>query len=811
MTIFTTACDDDEIINELTLDRNEVALLPGAAETVNIKSGNDGYVAKSANTAIATATVQNKVIKITAIGAGKTSINVTDHKGKTAAISVLVKALLSLEKSEVAVLKGKATLVAITSGSGKYTAASSDKKIATAKIEAGKVKIMGIEKGQATITITDTDTKKTEQIKVVVKPLLNVAATEVTVIESESTMVTIQSGSGKYTAASSDKGIATAKIEEGKVKITGVAKGQATITITDTDTNLEATIKVTVDEKIADITVEKDAVEITETEMIEVMITAGSGKYEVISADEATAKAEIKDAKVVITGTKAGETTVTVTDTVTKKEANIKVTVNEKIADIAVEKDAVEVKETEMVEVMITAGSGKYEVVSADETIAKAELKDAKVVIAGVKAGATTITVKDTVTKKEANIKVTVNEKIADIEVEKDAVEVTETEMVEVMITAGSGEYEVMSTDETIAKAELKESKVVITGVKAGETTIIIKDTKTEKTQEIKVVVTIELTLERAKVIVKPNGNILVAVVTGSGSYEATSADEAIATATIEEGKVKISGIAKGDTTVTVKDTKTNQTKEIKVTVSDVKLTLEKEELKMIKGNYETVNVTEGSGKYEATSSDEAVASVSVYGNVVKVSAISKGDVIVTVKDTETNEEATIKVKVEEEPPYLVDENGLLYKREGYEPTGDLVLPDEAIEVAPQDGGNTDGKVTPFDSTQKVTSIDFNNVTKIGRNGVYYCKNLTTIRLRKLKRIEKGIFYKCGKLKEVYCYMKSVPSFAWYSHKSAFKYIASDAVLYVPKGTLAAYKSSKFKYIFTGDRIKEMSDEEAAK
>jgi hypothetical protein len=126
---------------------------------------------------------------------------------------------------------------------------------------------------------------------------------------------------------SSDDTIATALVASDKIIITGVAKGSATITITDSS-SVSAVISVQVGPAF---TLNPTSVAISINEIINSIISGSSG-YTVSSSDIAIATASIvTDAnsitKVLITGIAAGSAVITVED-VLKSTATINVTVD---------------------------------------------------------------------------------------------------------------------------------------------------------------------------------------------------------------------------------------------------------------------------------------------------------------------------------------------------------------------------------------------------------------------------------------------------------------------------------------------------
>lgn len=148
-----------------------------------------------------------------------------------------------------------------------------------------------------------------------------------------------------------------------------------------------------------------------------------------------------------------------------------------------------------------------------------------------------------------------------------------------------------------------------------------------------------------------------------------------------------------------------------------------------------------------------------------------------------------------------------------------------------------------FASCQKLTSINIpNSVTRIGHHAFYYCSSLTSITIpNSVTRIENETFYACDNLTSItipnsvtsigdgtfqkcssltsieipnsvtsigrfaFCDCSSLKTVSIYNdekvlvddnNRCPFSRIASESVLYVPKGVKAAYEASSFKDVF---------------
>ncbi len=132
-------------------------------------------------------------------------------------------------------------------------------------------------------------------------------------------------------------------------------------------------------------------------------VTGGDGTYTAKSSDEKTATVTVNKSTIIVNGVKAGKATVVVTDS-KKVTGSFSVTVVDGIT-VSKAKTSVAVDKEDVI--TISGGSAPYTAESKDAKIATATIKDAKLTIKGVKAGSTTVTIKDK-NKKSATVSVTV-------------------------------------------------------------------------------------------------------------------------------------------------------------------------------------------------------------------------------------------------------------------------------------------------------------------------------------------------------------------------------------------------------------------
>ena len=237
--------------NTLQISNNELSLLVNEQETVEINSGSGYYSVQSSDVNVATAKVSGGTVTVTAVGAGSATITITDIKtGQMAVVDVKVGYMpIALSSSSLGLSIGDENRVSVTSGSGSYEVQSSDANVATAVMDGSSVVVTAVGGGTATITVTDTNSGQSATITVTVEyfPLtLSASSLELNIGDEET--VNITSGNASFTVASSDTGVATAKLVGFSVKVTAVGAGTATITVTDRRSGETAAIEVTVED-----------------------------------------------------------------------------------------------------------------------------------------------------------------------------------------------------------------------------------------------------------------------------------------------------------------------------------------------------------------------------------------------------------------------------------------------------------------------------------------------------------------------------------------------------------------------------------
>ena len=412
------------------------------------------YAAESSDDLVATATVSDARVTIRSVSTGSVTVTVTatDPGGLKATQDIAVSVeppenrpprAVGLIAARVLTEGGSQVTVGVSGAfrdpdgnALSYAARSSDVQVATATVSVARVTIRPVSAGSATVTVTASDSgglKATQTIAVSVEPPENrppraVGSIAAQVLTEGGSQVEVgvsrsfrdpDGDALSYAAESSDDLVATVTVSGSEVTIRPVSAGSATVMVTATDPGrLKATqdIAVTVEPpenqppqaegSMADQTVETGA---------EVSVDISDAfsdpdddelRYSAVSDNSDVATASTTGTSVVVTGVVAGSTDITVTATdpggLTATQ-NIAVTVEppENRRPQAVGSMADQTVETGA-EVSVDISDAfsdldddelRYSAVSDNSDVATASTTGTSVVVTGVVAGSTDITV----------------------------------------------------------------------------------------------------------------------------------------------------------------------------------------------------------------------------------------------------------------------------------------------------------------------------------------------------------------------------------------------------------------------------------
>lgn len=261
---------------------------------------------------------------------------------KKESIEELVYGNLELPTKEVIVAEQSESDINVKSGSGSYEVKIADASVATVSVSGSTIKILGGQEGETTITVLDTKTGQKATVKVKVSSSsvkLEMEGNEISIkaytsIERdqalegngviEPTKIKIISGSGTYTATSSDDTVVKVAIVGNEVVVDGLKTGTATITISNGKDQSFVFVA-----KAYALELDTNNVNLLYGESVEVSVVDGSGDYELVIPSEVTA--QIEGNKIIVTAgsTPVKNATLTVRDKVSGKEVVMGIYVTE--------------------------------------------------------------------------------------------------------------------------------------------------------------------------------------------------------------------------------------------------------------------------------------------------------------------------------------------------------------------------------------------------------------------------------------------------------------------------------------------------
>lgn len=151
------------------------------------------------------------------------------------------------------------------------------------------------------------------------------------------------------------------------------------------------------------------------------------------------------------------------------------------------------------------------------------------------------------------------------------------------------------------------------------------------------------LKLNPAKVEIAPKATATVTIGNGTAPFTVNSSNTKIATASLKDKTITVTGVAEGSCYVRVTD-KNKQSGQVIVTVKEP-LVVDKASAEVEVGKAVDVTVSKGTAPYKATVKDTKIATATVKDSKVTIKGVKVGTTTVTVTD-KNNKVATVNVTV---------------------------------------------------------------------------------------------------------------------------------------------------------------------
>jgi hypothetical protein len=247
------------------LDDEGNCLCAGSDKTTYVTT----VTAKSTDTSVATATINNGNVVVAAVGPGTATINLTgtlrEYEDGGAKITVTVakpleSGAVSLATTEGEITVGDSTTVAITENlsEGTLSAVSNDDAVAKAEIADGALKITSVAPGEATITVTSAANGDYEAASAEYHVTVNEALPSISISgyqslyhltynaggsnSSKDYTLTIDPSDAKVSAKATNTNVVSAVYFNKKLTMTAKGQGTTKVTITATKDGYETTV-----------------------------------------------------------------------------------------------------------------------------------------------------------------------------------------------------------------------------------------------------------------------------------------------------------------------------------------------------------------------------------------------------------------------------------------------------------------------------------------------------------------------------------------------------------------------------------------
>ena len=225
---------------------SQLAISAGTSKVFAVFGGSLPYSVVNTHPAVVSGVITNSTLTITGSIAGSGTVIVSDAKGVSISIAVVVNApgpLFLSAPSSVFIARNTANTYDIIGGIPPYLVATSNVSVIQgAIINANQVRVLAVGPGSATFVVTDSAGTQvsvdvlTENVVTPVSPIAFFVAAPSSINMGVSPLpVNYQIGGGTqpYYASSSDIRVATVSASSNSLAITGVAPGTATIVISD--------------------------------------------------------------------------------------------------------------------------------------------------------------------------------------------------------------------------------------------------------------------------------------------------------------------------------------------------------------------------------------------------------------------------------------------------------------------------------------------------------------------------------------------------------------------------------------------------
>lgn len=207
-------------------------------------------------------------------------------------------------------------------------------------------------------------------------------------------------------------------------------------------------------------------------------------------------------------------------------------------------------------------------------------------------------------------------------------------------IGGGLPPYSAVSEDVNVVTPSIDGNTLVLNGVGTGTKNVFVRDSSGQ-TVTISVIVgaSQDLFTDAPSTVTIPNERLTrtYRISGGSAPYSAKSSDERIVRSSVSGEKLVLESIGFGSATITISDKDSSRIQiTVDVKASQTLFTTAPNPVYIVNGESRSYEITGGSQPYTATSTDLTVATTSVSGSTLSITAVGGGKTTITVSDRDS-------------------------------------------------------------------------------------------------------------------------------------------------------------------------------
>ena len=280
--------------------------------------------------------------------------------------------------------------------------------------------------------------------------------------------------------------------------------------------------------------------------------------------------------------------------------------------------------------------------------------------IRGKKVGAFKATIIDKITREKVEISITV---LNPFTLSPNQLTLSVGQTKEVIID-GNGDYEIPSNAHATLSLSGDKKKLIVKGIKEGDTKVVIKDKKANLSATLSIKVNAEnvappptdtvkeFSLSTSQLTLKIEEQKILTL-QGNEDYEIGSSPIAQLSLSADKKTLTVKALKAGEATIKIKDKKANKELPLHITVLKA-FTLSPTEVSVTTGGITIVTI-EGNGDYEIPTNAHVTLTLSSDKKKLTVKGLLVGNTQVVIKDKKASQLASLNIKVTAPAPTLKD------------------------------------------------------------------------------------------------------------------------------------------------------------